>query len=61
MTVDRLEQLPKVCATAGELTDRDSLRNVDFLWETLDTHYAFFATHGGDWHAVRDSYPVRRR
>lgn len=59
MTVDRLERLPQACASAGELIDRDPLRNFDFLWETFDTHYAFFATHGVDWQAVHERYRKR--
>ena len=59
MTADRIEHLPAACAAAGELTDRDPLRNFDYLWATFDTHYAFFATHGIDWQALRGTYRQR--
>lgn len=57
MTVDRLDRLPAACTDAPP--DRDPLRNFDYLWNTFDTHYAFFATHGVDWQALRESYRAR--
>lgn len=57
MTVDRLDRLPAACIEAPP--DRDPLRNFDYLWSTFDTHYAFFAKHGVDWQAVRETYRPR--
>lgn len=59
MTVDRLDRLPVACVEANGMVDRDPLRNFDYLWNTFDTHYAFFAEHGVDWQALRETYRAR--
>lgn len=59
MTVDRLDHMPPACAKANGVPDRDPLQNFDFLWNTFDTHYAFFAKHGVDWQALRKTYRAR--
>ncbi|MFC5742363.1 S41 family peptidase [Dyella tabacisoli] len=59
MTVEPLSQLPPACANASQKPDRDPLRNFDYLWQTFDTHYAFFAAHGVNWDAVREKYRPR--
>lgn len=56
MTVDPLDRLPPACANAPKQPDRDPLKNFDYLWQTFDTHYAFFGAHGVNWQAVREQY-----
>jgi carboxyl-terminal processing protease len=56
MTVDPLDRLPTACANAPKQPDRDPLKNFDYLWQTFDTHYAFFGAHGVNWNAVREKY-----
>ncbi|SFS18800.1 Tricorn protease C1 domain-containing protein [Dyella sp. OK004] len=56
MTVDPLDRLPPACANASQQPDRDPLKNFDYLWQTFDTHYAFFGAHGVNWQAVREQY-----
>lgn len=59
MTVDPLDRLPPACANATQQPDRDPLKNFDYLWQTFDTHYAFFSTHGVNWNALRETYRPR--
>jgi carboxyl-terminal processing protease len=56
MTVKRLDKLPTACANTSRDPDDDPLRNFDYLWNTFNTHYAFFSAHNVDWNEVRKKY-----
>lgn len=55
----RIDTLPKECESQNKTLDHSPQNNFNVLWNTFNSHYAFFNERGIDWNEIKEQSDSR--